>query len=45
MKIKYLWSLQKLLEEDPTFTITRDIENAETIISGIGETHLEVIAK
>ncbi len=37
-------SLQKLLEEDPTFTVTRDSENAETIISGIGETHLEVIA-
>ena len=37
-------SLQKLLEEDPTFKIERDNENAETIISGIGETHLEVIA-
>lgn len=37
-------SLQRLLEEDPTFTITRDTENAETIISGIGETHLDVIA-
>ena len=37
-------SLQKLLEEDPTFTVSRDTENAETIISGVGETHLEVIA-
>lgn len=37
-------ALQKLLEEDPTFTVRRDTENAETIISGIGETHLEVIA-
>ncbi len=37
-------SLQKLLEEDPTFTVTRDTENAETIISGVGESHLEVIA-
>ncbi|KAJ52200.1 elongation factor G [Clostridium tetanomorphum] len=36
--------LSRLLEEDPTFKITRDIENAETIISGTGETHLEVIA-
>lgn len=35
--------LSKLLEEDPTFSIARDIENAEIIISGIGETHLEVI--
>ena len=37
-------ALQKLLEEDPTFTMSRDNENAETIISGVGETHLEVIA-
>ena len=37
-------ALQKLLEEDPTFTVNRDTENAETIISGVGETHLEVIA-
>lgn len=36
--------LTKLTEEDPTFTVTRDVENAETIISGIGETHLEVLA-
>lgn len=36
--------LHKLLEEDPTFSISRDLENAETIISGQGETHLEVIA-
>ena len=37
-------ALQKLLEEDPTFKVSRDTENAETIISGIGETHIEVIA-
>ncbi|MBS4803502.1 MAG: elongation factor G [Clostridium sp.] len=37
-------ALQKLLEEDPTFSVNRDTENAETIISGVGETHLEVIA-
>jgi elongation factor G len=36
--------LAKLLEEDPTFKVSRDVENAETIISGIGETHLDVIA-
>lgn len=41
---KILAALQRLLEEDPTFTITRDTENAETIISGVGETHLDVIA-
>ncbi|QGU96549.1 elongation factor G [Clostridium bovifaecis] len=36
--------LNKLLDEDPTFKVARDIENADTIISGIGETHLEIIA-
>lgn len=41
---KISYSLQKLLEEDPSFTMHRDTENAETIISGLGETHLEVIA-
>lgn len=37
-------ALNKLLDEDPVFTITRDLENAETIISGLGETHIDVIA-
>ncbi|QAT41435.1 elongation factor G [Clostridium sp. JN-9] len=36
--------LNKLLEEDPTFKVYRDLENAATIICGTGETHLEVIA-
>ncbi|MGE5627748.1 MAG: elongation factor G [Solirubrobacterales bacterium] len=36
--------LHKLMEEDPTFIVSRDVENAETIISGQGETHLDVIA-
>ena len=36
--------LAKLMEEDPTFKVSRDVENAETIISGQGETHLDVIA-
>ncbi len=35
--------LAKLLEEDPTFSISRDVENAEIVISGLGSTHLEVI--
>jgi elongation factor G len=35
--------LAKLIEEDPTFSVSRDIENAETIISGLGSTHLDVI--
>jgi elongation factor G len=36
--------LSRLLEEDPTFKIIRDVENAELIISGVGETHLDIIA-
>lgn len=36
--------LSKLLEEDPTFKVSRDKENAETLVSGIGETHIEVLA-
>lgn len=37
--------LTKLSEEDQTFKVSRDVENAETIISGIGELHLEVVSK
>ncbi|MCY6371638.1 elongation factor G [Clostridium ganghwense] len=36
--------LSKLLDEDPTFKVNRDKENADTIISGMGATHLEIIA-
>lgn len=36
--------LSKLLDEDPTFKVSRDVENAETIVSGLGETHLDVIS-
>jgi len=36
-------SLKKLAEEDPTFTVKGDIETGETIISGMGELHLEII--
>ncbi len=35
--------LLKLAEEDPTFSIHTDQETDETIISGMGELHLEVI--
>lgn len=37
--------LSKLSEEDLTFKVSRDVENAETIISGVGEVHLDVVAK
>lgn len=36
-------SLRKLSDEDPTFRIKTDIETADTIISGMGELHLEII--
>ncbi|MEK7138993.1 MAG: elongation factor G, partial [Patescibacteria group bacterium] len=36
-------ALRKLSDEDPTFRIRTDEETAETIISGMGELHLEII--
>lgn len=36
-------SLAKLSEEDPTFRIRSDEETGQTIISGMGELHLEII--
>ena len=36
-------ALQKLAEEDPTFRVKTDEESGQTIISGMGELHLEII--
>ena len=35
--------LQRLAEEDPTFRVSSDEETGQTIISGMGELHLEII--
>ena len=36
-------ALGKLAEEDPTFTVRSDQETGQTIISGMGELHLDII--
>ncbi len=36
-------SLSRLTEEDPTFKVNTDSETGQTIISGMGELHLEII--
>ncbi|MBC7341474.1 MAG: elongation factor G [Clostridia bacterium] len=40
---KLIISLQKLAEEDPTFRTYTDQETGQTLISGMGELHLEII--
>lgn len=38
-------SMRKLSEEDPTFRVRSDQETGQTIISGMGELHLEIIVE
>ena len=38
-------ALQKLAEEDPTFKYRTDPETGQTVISGMGELHLEVLVR
>jgi elongation factor G len=40
---KLATSLQKLQQEDPTFRVHTDPETGQTLISGMGELHLEII--
>jgi elongation factor G len=36
-------AIQKLAEEDPTFRVHNDEETGQTVISGMGELHLEIL--
>lgn len=38
-------SLARLVEEDPSLRLSRDRETAETIVAGLGDTHVEVMAE
>jgi len=38
-------ALSRLSEEDPTLRVHRELDTNETILSGLGETHLEVAAE
>lgn len=40
---KLMSALNKLAEEDPTFVVKTDAESGQTLISGMGELHLEVL--
>ena len=42
---KMALALQKLAEEDPTFRYKTDPETGQTVISGMGELHLEVLVR
>ncbi|HEV7553899.1 MAG TPA: EF-Tu/IF-2/RF-3 family GTPase, partial [Kofleriaceae bacterium] len=37
------FALQKMVDEDPTFRVREDADTGQTLISGMGELHLEII--
>jgi elongation factor G len=44
-KDNLLLALERMAKDDPTFTVRFDEETGQTVISGMGELHLEVIAE
>jgi elongation factor G len=44
-KTKLDLALGKLVEEDPTFRVREDAETGQTLISGMGELHLQVVVE
>lgn len=40
---KVIGSMTRLMDEDPTFTVTNNIETKQTLINGQGEQHIDVI--
>lgn len=44
-KDKLDFALGKMVEEDPTFQVREDVDTGQTIISGMGELHLEIIVE
>lgn len=36
-------AIQKLVEEDPTLRVKTDVETGQTVLSGMGELHLDII--
>jgi elongation factor G len=42
---KLMTALRRLQEEDPSIAVRRDDENKQTILSGMGETHLQVVTE
>ncbi|MBQ2712708.1 MAG: elongation factor G, partial [Clostridia bacterium] len=42
---KVFGGFNRLMEEDVTFTITKNTDTGETLLNGLGETHLDVLVK